>query len=84
MGSPEAQTNLANLYDAGDGVKENFDTARYWYKRAIARGSPDAAFNLGISYLNRGNTRWAVYWLSAAKAQGEVFAIEKLEELGLM
>lgn len=81
MGSPEAQTNLANLYDAGDGVRESFDKARYWYKRAIARGIPEAAYNLGISYLNRGDTRWARYWLSVAKSRGDVFAEEKLQEL---
>ncbi|GLQ90251.1 hypothetical protein [Dyella flagellata] len=29
MGSLEAQVNLANLYDEGDGVKESFEKARY-------------------------------------------------------
>jgi uncharacterized protein len=82
MGSIEAQTMLGNIYDEGDGVKESFATARYWYKRAVVRGCPEAAYNLGISYLNRANTRWAVYWLNIAKTQGDDSAIEKLEELG--
>ncbi|HUB88266.1 MAG TPA: tetratricopeptide repeat protein [Dyella sp.] len=81
-GSREAQVNLANIYDEGDGVKVSFDKARYWYKRAIAGGCPEAAYNLGISYLNRGDTRWAGYWLRVAKSMGDEDAGEKLKQLG--
>lgn len=70
MGSLEAQVNLANLYDEGDGLKEIFDKVRYWYKRAISGGCPDAAYNLGVSYLNRGYVRWAKHWLCMAEAMG--------------
>jgi hypothetical protein len=31
MGNLEAQTNLGNIYDDGDGVRASFDKARYWY-----------------------------------------------------
>jgi TPR repeat protein len=80
-GSCEAQVNIANIYDEGGGVKVSFDKARYWYKRAIAGGSPEAAYNLGISYLNRGNVRWARHWLHVAKSMGDEDAEEKLSQL---
>lgn len=70
MGSLEAQVNLANLYDEGDGLKESFDKARYWYKRAASDGCPEGAYNLGVSYLNRGYVRWAKHWLGIAKVMG--------------
>lgn len=70
IGSLEAQVNLANLYDEGDGLNESFETARYWYKRAISGGCSEGAYNLGVSYLNRGYVRWARHWLGIAKAMG--------------
>ncbi|MGO4703926.1 tetratricopeptide repeat protein [Dyella sp. 2RAB6] len=77
----EAQVNLANVYDAGDGVRRNFETARYWYKRAISQGSPEAAYNLAVSYLNRDNFRWARHWLLVAEQLGDEDARELLEGL---
>jgi TPR repeat protein len=82
MGSTEAQVNVANIYDDGEGVKNDFAKARYWYKRAISGGSPQGAYNLGVSYLNRGNTRWAKHWLSIAKAMGDEDAQDQLIKLG--
>lgn len=80
-GVPEAQVNLANIYDEGDGVKRNFEKARYWYKHAIKHGAPEAAYNLGVSYLNRGDTRWAKYWLITAKSMGDNDAAEQLNRI---
>jgi TPR repeat protein len=69
-GIPEAQVNLANLYDEGDGVETDFGKARYWYKRAIRLGLPEGSYNLGVAYLNRGDHRWARHWLEVAKSLG--------------
>jgi TPR repeat protein len=80
-GVPEAQINLANIYDEGDGVKRDFARARYWYKRAVRRGAPEAAYNLGISYLNRGDLRWAKYWLTTAKSMGDDDAEKQLDRI---
>jgi TPR repeat protein len=80
MGNVEAQVNLANIYDEGDGIKSNFDKARYWYKRAISAGSPEGAYNLGMSYLNRGDVRWSKHWLNVAKAMGDEDASEQLNK----
>lgn len=76
-----AQVNLGNIYDAGDGVRCDFPTARYWYKRAIDQGSPEAAYNLAVSYLHRGNVRWARYWLLVAESLGDEDAHELLAGL---
>lgn len=77
----EAQVNLANVYDAGDGVRSDFPAARYWYKRAIGQGSPEAAYNLAVSYLNRDRLRWARHWLLVAKRLGDEDAQELLDRL---
>jgi TPR repeat protein len=82
MGNVAAQVNLANIYGDGDGVRCDFDKARYWYKRAISGGSPEAAYNLGASYLNRGETRWAKHWLRIARVMGDEDAPEQLKRLG--
>ena len=73
--------HLANIYDAGDGVRSDFQAARYWYRRAIDRGSSEAAYNLAVSYLNRDNSRWARYWLLVAEKLGDEDARELLEKL---
>jgi TPR repeat protein len=69
-GSREAQVNIGNIYDDGDGVTRSFDKARYWYKRAVASGSAEGAYNLGISYKNRGEARWSAHWFRVAKSMG--------------
>ncbi|UPG89985.1 sel1 repeat family protein [Luteibacter aegosomaticola] len=81
LGSLEAQVNLGNIYDDGDGVTADFEKARKLYLRAIGRGSPEGAYNLGISYRNRGNWRWARYWLGVAKSRGDECADEELHAL---
>lgn len=70
LGSPEAQVNLANLYDEGKGGKKNLEQAVYWYKRAIKLGCPEAANNLGQHYRQLGNLRWARYWFERAAQMG--------------
>lgn len=62
LGSLEAQVNLRNAYADGQGVKANFNIARYWYKNAAKRGLPQGAFNLAIEYKNRNEFRPARYW----------------------
>lgn len=80
-GVVEAQVNLANLYDEGDGVEMDFGKARYWYKRAIKLGSPEGSYNLGVAYLIRGDHRWARYWLEIAKSRGAEGVDEQLARM---
>ena len=70
LGSPEAQVNLANLYDEGTGCEKNLEQAVYWYKRAVKLGSPQAANNLAQHYRQLGKLRWARYWLDRAAQMG--------------
>lgn len=80
-GVAEAQVNLANMYDAGDGISSDFEAARYWYRRAVKQGCPEAAYNLGISYLRRNSLRWGRHWLKAAAAMGDEDAQQLLDRM---
>jgi len=57
LGNPQAQVNLGNLYDAGEGVEQDQKLAAYWYKRAIKNGVAEAAYNLARK---RGHVRMAL------------------------
>jgi uncharacterized protein len=75
-GSPEAQVNLGNMLDAGEGTEPNVRRAIHWYKLAVRHGLPQAAWCLAITYRDRGAPRWANYWLRRACAMGDVDAAE--------
>ena len=79
MKNSEAQVNLANILDSGTrGKPQNFDEARFWYKKAIANGSSEGAYNLAVSYRLRGNIRMYRFWLERAAQMGDEDAIEEL------
>lgn len=78
LGSLEAQVNLANLLDSGAVGEKNCKQAAYWYKRAIKNGSPEAAYNLAISYRQQGKSRWFGYWIRKAAEMGDEDALDEL------
>jgi len=80
-GNSEAQVNLGNMYDAGEGVLLNPKIAKYYYKLAIRKGVSEAAYNLAISYRQRGQLRWANYWLRRASAMGDTDAMDVIGKL---
>lgn len=82
LGNPQAQVNLGNLYDAGEGVCQDRKRAIYWYKLAIRKGIPEAAYNLAVSYQQRGNMRWAGFWFTRAAEMGDEDAIDELARVG--
>lgn len=47
-GVPEAEHDLAALYTAGSGVKQDYERATYWFTRAANAGIGNAAYNLGV------------------------------------
>jgi len=47
-GVPEAQHDLAALYTAGSGVKQDYKRATYWFSQAANAGIGNAAYNLGV------------------------------------
>jgi TPR repeat protein len=51
-GFAEAQVQLAELYDAGEGVRQDIELAVMWYEKAAAQGNEDALVGLGQHYSN--------------------------------
>jgi hypothetical protein len=50
---PDAQFNLALLYENGHGVEQSYECAADWYEMAIVSGNgiyPRAWFNIGVLY----------------------------------
>lgn len=78
LGNPNAQLNLGNLYDAGEGVEVRYESAIRFYRLAAKKGLPEAAHNLAIAYRNRGNDRWAQFWFRRASDMGDVDAAAEM------
>ena len=63
------QFALGNFYMYGVKVSKDTTQALDWYERAVESGSPDAAYNLGIHYLDR--IPWkALYWFVKSSELG--------------
>src|SRR5262249_50104698 len=81
---PEADYNLATMYDLGYGLAQDYVQARHWYERAATdnKGEPDAEYRLGImdeQGLGAGkNPRSAVSWFEKAAEHGSVNAALRL------
>jgi len=77
-GNADAQLNLGTLYDYGQGVSEDPETAVKWYKAAARGGNPAAQFNLGLLYAQgRGvpeNPAEAARWYRKAADKGVAVA----------
>ena len=73
-GYAEAQFNLGEMYDSGDGVTQNYAEAMKWFRLAADQGYAEAQNNVGTMYGNgRGvqqNYTEAYTWLSIAAAGG--------------
>lgn len=80
MGSEEAMSNLGNLLDDKI-VPPRPREAVYWYKRALKRGLPSAAWNLAMHYKILGKRRWYIYWLQVAAKLGDSDAVDALRKL---
>jgi thiol-disulfide isomerase/thioredoxin len=52
QGDPEAQSQLGDLYQRGNGVPEDDAEAVAWFRRAAGQGYADAQFRLGFVYSN--------------------------------
>ena len=49
-GEATAQFALGQMYDFGDGIKQDFTKAVEWYLKAGEQGNADAQFSLGVAY----------------------------------
>ena len=80
---PDAQFNLALMYENGHGVEQSYDCAADWYEMAIVSGNgiyPRAWFNIGVLYdcgdgVDQSFEKSREYF-SVAAAQGHTDAIE--------
>ena len=52
IGNAAAQNNLGNMYATGEGVEQNYETAKGWYEKSAKQGYAAAQNNLGIMYAN--------------------------------
>ena len=75
-----AQSQLGLMYDAGDGVVQDYKEAIKWYRLAAEQGYIIAQYNLGVMYYNgQGVERdytIAHMWFCIAAANGYENAIE--------
>lgn len=87
-GVSEAQRSLADMYEKGQGVKQDFRQAAYWYRQAVKQNNMLAAYSLALLYGRHGEEEeWqnlrATFILFTAvnlKASGKEKA--QLEEVG--
>lgn len=77
-GDKYAQYNMGSHYFFGEGVKQDFKEALYWYKKSANQGLKNAQYNVGYCYyMGKGtevDMREAVYWLEKAVENGDVNA----------
>jgi TPR repeat protein len=50
-GSPEDQLRLGRAYYRGEGVRQSYEKAGFWFRKAADQGNAKAMNNLGILYL---------------------------------
>ena len=74
QGYANAQNKLGDMYDFGDGVREDEDEAVKWYRLAAEQGYANAQSNLGFMYFGGRGVRedyaLAHMWFSIAIANG--------------
>jgi TPR repeat protein len=74
QGHTMAQYIVGNMYDFGESVPKNFETAFIWYKKAAEQGHPDAQYNLGCFYADGKGTKRdyekAIEWFRKAADSG--------------
>ena len=81
-GLPQAQYELALLYDVGDKVPENRERAIHWMTQAARQGYTDALFGLGVwserGYLGKPNLNRIVSLYEQAAVQNHIYAMTSL------
>ena len=85
LGDTEAMTRLGNRYCSGKGVRQDFDEAAKWYRKALWKGSAEARCGLGLMYLSgKGVARdagKALKWLQESADLGFAGAMKSLGDM---
>ncbi len=83
-GDKKAQLLLGLMYDNGLGIKQDYDQAAKWYRRAAEQGQPRAQFNLGLMYESgegiESDQKLAISWVRKSAEQGYAEAQDKLAQ----
>ncbi|PNX49577.1 MAG: hypothetical protein BV456_08800, partial [Thermoplasmata archaeon M8B2D] len=85
QGNAEAQNLLGEMYFLGKGIKQDYQEAAKWYRKAAEQGRANAQYNLGFMYENgqgveqdyQEAAKWyckAAKWYRKAAKQGRVNA----------
>ncbi|HMS86537.1 MAG TPA: tetratricopeptide repeat protein [Nitrospira sp.] len=81
-GDPKAQNQLGLHYSEGRELPQNYQEAKYWFKRAADQGHAGAQVNLGTLYaLGQGapfSDPMALFWFQKAADQRNALAFAKL------
>lgn len=81
-GLPQAQYELAVLYDVGDKVPENRERAIHWMSVAAQQGYSNALYGLGVwierGYLGKPNMNRVVSLYEQAALQNHIYAMTSL------
>ena len=67
-GDPIAQFNMGLLFERGEGVGVNLNTAEHWYRKAAEAGVAEAQYNLAI-LIHKENQKEALVWLKIINYQ---------------
>ena len=75
---------VGHAFAKGEGVKQSYHKAIYWYRRAARRANKYAQYNLGLCYLYgdgiKKNKAVAHRWLRLAARQGFKKALRVLKK----
>jgi TPR repeat protein len=71
QGNRYAQNSLGVIFSSGGEIPEDFASAIYWSKLAIAQDDSTAAFNLATIYRDMGKPRLAFRWYQKSAAMGD-------------
>ncbi|MGB6290648.1 MAG: tetratricopeptide repeat-containing serine protease family protein, partial [Desulfobulbales bacterium] len=82
QGRANAQYNLGLLYKKGQGVKQDYQEAAKWYRKAAEQGDANAQYNLGFMYENGQGViqdrKKAAKWYRMAAEKGYAYAQNNL------
>jgi TPR repeat protein len=85
VGHAAAQEVLGAMYEAGQGVEEDWGEAVWWYRNAAEQGDNNASFNLGKMYAKgegvEKDEAEALRWLRKAAKRGDPIWKNKVGDL---
>jgi uncharacterized protein len=88
QGGSEAQFNLGQAYNNGEGVPQDYKEAIKWFRKAAEQGDARAQFALGYAY-NKGegvpqNKATSYAWFNVAVANGEEKAKDPRDTVAIL